>query len=970
MTRYDDIPEAFRRAMEEAGWRGGDEGGRQPESAHPVEPWWTNRWLWLVALAILLIASFNWIVTTYTDWLWFDTLSFRDVWLKQWGAQVATFLAFFAIAAVVLLINWHVARRRALRPAEAGIQVLNLPGVSWLISGVALFFAFIMGQAAAGNWEAFLRYVYRTPAGLDDPIFGRDVSFYLFELPVYRFVQGWIMPLLVITLLGIAAIYVLNNLPSIRRNMPIDALPTPLRPHAAILLFVFFLFWAAGHWISISELLYSGRGVAFGTSYVDMNAVLPALWIQLGLMVLVALGAAFLAFRPEPRPVLIAGGLWFVASIGLGVIYPGLLQRYAVDPNELARETPFIENNINFTRHGFGLHELQSFNFEPDDEITRQDLAENDAALRNIRLWDYRPLQQTYAQLQELRTYYQFNDIDIDRYEVEGETRQVMLAARELNKSLVESRWVNQRLEYTHGYGIVMNPVDRFTSQGRPFFYLQDLPPQSTVGLTVERPEIYYGELTNDVVYANTGLEEFDYPAGDNNVFTHYEGEGGVPISSWLRRLAFALRFGETNLILSEYINPDSRAMFYRQIQNRVHRIAPFLYQDSDPYIVSVDGRLVWMLDTYTVSRDFPYSQPLDPAALDIQNLPTGLNYIRNAVKVTVDAYSGEVNFYVTDPDDPIIQTYANAFPGLFHSFDEMPPSLQEHVRYPVDLFSVQTEQFRKYHMVDVQVFFNNEDLWAVPMEIFDQGTQPMEPYYVTFALPGEEETEFLLIQPYTPAGRDNMIAWIAARSDPGVYGELHAYELPKQELIFGPLQIESRIDQETLISEQFSLWSQLGSNVIRGNLIVVPINDSFLYVEPIYLESETSAIPELKRVIVASGDNVVMRETLDEALTALLGEAPAVTEVIPDVPEGEEQPEETVETEEETTEAPEETIEVQASVQELIRSANEHLLAAEEAQRAGDWAAYGQEQEALRESLEQLLELTGGQLPAESSEP
>jgi len=966
MTRYDDIPEVFRRAMEEAGWRGGDEGGRRPESAHPVDPWWTNRWLWLFAVAILLIASLNWIITTYTDWLWFDALGFRDVWLKQWGAQVITFVAFFVVAAVVLLLNWHLARRRALRPAEAGLQVLNLPGVNWLISGAALFFAFIMGQAAAGNWEEFLRYVYRAPGRLDDPIFGRDVSFYLFELPVYRFVQGWIMPLLVITLLGIAAIYVLNNLPSMRRNLPIQSLPAPLRPHAAILLFFFFLFWAAGHWISISELLYSRRGVAFGASYVDMNAVLPALWIQLGLMILVALGAGFLAFRPEPRLALIAGALWFLASVGAGVIYPGLLQRYAVDPNELARETPFIENNISFTRMGFGLDELQSFEFDPDDEVTPQDLAENDAALRNIRLWDYRPLHQTYAQLQELRTYYEFNDIDIDRYNVEGESRQVMLAARELNKSLVESRWVNQRLEYTHGYGLVMNPVDEITSQGRPVFYIQDLPPQSVIDVTVERPEIYYGEMTRDVVHVNTGLEEFSYPAGDRNVYTNYQGEGGVPISSWLRRLAFTLRFGETNLILSEYINPDSRAMFYRQIQQRVSRIAPFLWQDGDPYIVTVDGRLVWMVDTYTVSRDFPYSQPLDPTAIGIQNLPTGLNYIRNAVKVTIDAYSGEVNFYVTAPDDPIIQTYANAFPGLFHSFDEMPVSLQEHIRYPVDLFRVQTEQFRKYHMVDVQVFFNNEDLWAVPMELFDQGTQPMEPYYVTFALPGEEEVEFLLIQPYTPAGRDNMIAWIAARSDPGVYGELRAYELPKQELVFGPLQVESRIDQETLISEQFSLWSQLGSNVIRGNLIVVPINDSFLYVEPIYLESETSAIPELKRVIVATGENVIMRVTLDEALTALLEEAPPVSEVVADVPE------EDTQAAEEEDEAPAvgDTIEVEATVQELIRSANDHLLAAEEAQRAGDWAAYGREQQALRESLEQLLELTGGQLPAESSEP
>jgi uncharacterized membrane protein (UPF0182 family) len=579
----------------------------------------------------------------------------------------------------------------------------------------------------------------------------------------------------------------------------------------------------------------------------------------MALMVVVALAAAYLAWRPDLRPLLAAAGLWFLVSVGLGGLYPGLLQRYAVEPNELVREAPYITHNIEFTRLGFGLDEVETRAFNPDNELTPQDLTENEAALQNIRLWDYRPLQQTYAQLQELRPYYAFADVDIDRYQVEGAARQVMLAARELNKAgLTGPSWVNQKLEFTHGYGIVMNPVDRVTPQGRPTFYIQDLPPQSSVDISVDRPELYYGEMTTDTVFVASDLEEFDYPSGDENVYSSYAGSGGVPVGNLLRRLAFAFRFGEANLILSEYITPDTRAMFHRRIQERVHRIAPFLWQDHDPYIVVADGRLVWMMDAYTISDDFPYSAP---SQVGTDTVPAGINYIRNAVKITVDAYNGDVNFYVAEPDDPLIQP-----------LEAMPPALVPHIRYPEDLFLIQTNQYLTYHMEEVQVFYNKEDLWQLPEEIFEGGQQqPMEPYYVTFSLPGEEETEYLLIQPYTPAGKSNMIAWIAARNDPPNYGDLFVYELPKQELVFGPIQVEGRIDQEPSISQQFSLWNQRGSRVIRGNLIVVPINDSFLYAEPVYLQSDTSALPELKRVILASGDAIVMRDTLDEALAALL---------------------------------------------------------------------------------------------------
>ena len=518
-----------------------------------------------------------------------------------------------------------------------------------------------------------------------------------------------------------------------------------------------------------------------------------------------------------------------------------------------------------------------------------------------------------------------------------------------------------------------MNPVDRITRQGQPFFYIRNLPPESIIDLEIERPEVYYGELTDDVVYVDSGLEEFDYPTTNQNVYSSYEGEGGVPLSSWLRRLGFAIRFGETNLLLSEYIDEETRVMMHRQIQERVQRVAPFLLQDDDPYIVAADGRLYWVIDAYTISNDFPYSQPLAPSAAGLEHITGRINYIRNSVKIVVDAYQGSVDLYLVDADDPIIQSYARAFPGLFQPFDAMPTSLQQHIRYPEDMFEIQTIQYLTYHMEDVQVFYNKEDLWSLPQEVFAGNRQLMEPYYVTFPLPGNEEPEFMLIQPFTPDGRDNMIAWIAARSDPEHYGELEVFEMPKQENVFGPLQVEGRIDQEPLISEQFSLWDQLGSNVIRGNLIVVPVNDSFLYVEPVYLESETTAIPELKRVIVADGENVVMRETLDEALAALLAEAPPVAEIVVDPPVEEEPPlvdEEEADDvdvappdEEEVDTAPD-AADLDATVEELILSANRNLEAALAAQRAGDWAAYGEAQDALQRDLEQLMALTNGNLP------
>ncbi len=949
--RFDDIPEAFRRAFEDAGWNkeegnGGNGPGDGRRSPFPPRggdgrPFWQNRSFWIISLILLLLVSLSWIVNTYTEWLWFTELTYRDVWFKQWALQVVSFIVAFVLAAAILLTNWHVARRRAMKVTPPfNPNLLQFSGIKWLINGVGLFLAFGFAGTGSAQWEAFLRYFYRVDFGTLDPIFNKDISFYLFELPVYDFLQGWVLSLLFMALIGIIIIYALNYLPDIQRGQWRPQSLPALRQHVALLGALWLSLWAAGYVLDIYKLLYSSRGVVFGASYTDMNASLWALRAQLAFIALTALAVAYNIFRLNLRPALVTGGLWLAATLLLGGLYPGLLQRYAVEPNEIERERPYIEYNIDFTRLAFDLDKVDTRPFGSITALSAQDLAENEAILQNVRLWDYRPLQDTYTQLQALRTYYQFGEVDIDRYEIDGEQRQVMLAVRELNKAdLPFSSWVNRNLEFTHGYGLVMNPVNKITSDGQPEFFIQDLPPQISIDLEIDRPEIYYGEMTDDHVFVSSGREEFNYPSGNENVYTSYDGDGGVPLNSFFKRLAFAIRLGDSNVLLSDEIDGGTKVQLHRQIVDRVKQVTPFLELDSDPYIVVWNGRLIWMLDAYTFSDKFPYATPLG-----------NVNYIRNAAKITVDAYDGNITYYITDEDDPIIQTYARAFPNLFKSLDEMPEGLQSHIRYPEGLFNIQMQQYLRYHMEDVRVFYNQEDKWQIPNEIFDteQLAQPIEPYYVTMPLPGETEIEYLLIQPFNPAEKDNMIAWAAARNDLPHYGELVVFELPKQELIFGPIQVEGRIDQEPEISQQFSLWDQRGSRIIRGNLLVIPINKSFLYVEPIYLQSDTSALPELKRVIVASDTRIAMDTTLEGALAALLDATPI--EVVID--------EETAPVTTDTT--PTDAVEIDATVEELIQAANAHFEAAEAAQQAGDWATYGEELDALQTALDQLMALSG----------
>jgi hypothetical protein len=967
-----DIPEVFRRAMEEAGWepgRKGDEGDERPPfpPRRPTPNGRPNRLFWIAGIVVGLLLLSSWLVSLYTEWLWFTAVGYTQVWLTQWSYQLVTFGIFFLIALVILLLNWHIARRRAIRHTPPfNPKFLQIPGMNWLITGVATVVSFGFASSVAARWGDLLRYFNQVSFGINEPVFNQDVSFYLFTLPVYTLVQQWFVSLLVITLIGVVVIYAVNHLPDIQRGLWRPHESNIFRQHVALLATFILALWTVGYLFDVYELVYSTNGVVFGASYTDMHVKIYAIYAQMLFLGLATLVMFWNVFRFDLRPLLLTAALWLAATLILGGLVPGLVQRYVVIPNQFNLEEPYIEHNIRLTRLAYGLDEVATRPYDLGSPLTEQDVTRNEEIIRNIRLWDYRPLRATYQQLQGLRTYYDLAGIDVDRYTIDGQTQQVMLAARELEKAGLETQtWLNQNLVFTHGYGLVMNPVNQFTAEGQPEFFIKDLPPESTIPeIQITRPEIYFGERTDDVVFVASQQEEFNYPQGNSANYSSYEGNGGVLLDSFLKRLAFAIRLGDLNVLLSDDIDDETQVMLHRQIQGRIRQITPFLLLDEDPYlVVTEDGRLVWIQDAYTISGRFPYSQP---AALTMGNQRWNLNYIRNSVKIVIDAYEGSVTYFLADPEDPLIQSYARAFPGVFKPLAEMPTNLRNHLRYPVDMFSLQTRQYLRYHMTDTRVFYNQEDVWGIPNELFsvqnngENGATEMVPYYLTLPLPGEVETEYLLILPFTPTGKDNMIAWLAARHDEPHYGDLIVYELPRQELVFGPLQIEARIDQETEISQQFSLWNQQGSKVIRGSLLVIPVNGTFLYVEPIYLESSSGQIPELKRVVVATDTRIAMEPTLAGALAALLETTPEdVAEVVreDELPEAEPAEGDTAVEAEETAVPP-----TNATLEELIASANAHFEAAQAAQRAGDWATYGAELEALQQDLAQLLEMSASE--------
>jgi hypothetical protein len=901
----------------------------------------------LLVLILLVLPLGGQVLTLYTDWLWFQEVGFASVFATILTAKsvlgVAAALAVFAL----LYLNLRLTARGRGReialleePALLGEPLPQLP--SWtlvepiyrrfLLPG-CLIAAVLLAGRLVGDWPEALRYVHAVSFGTTDPLFGRDVGFYVFRYPFLLAVYQFLFLILGVTLVAVAAVYVLSR--GIQLG-PQGLTTTPwAKNHLLGLAAALLVLKIWGYLLDGYGLLFSPGGAAYGASYTGVNATWPALLV---VSILAALAAIACVVQMRFAGVRLAGlfvVVWLAGSVlGLSA-YPALVQRFRVGPNEIGFERPFIERTIVATNRAYGLDRIEEKPFPADEELDARALQQNDATIKNIRLWEHRPALDSYSQLQEIRTYYKFTDVDNDRYRLDGEYRQIMLAVRELSHAHLPNRgWINEHLVYTHGYGAVAGPVNRVTREGLPEFFIRDIPPVAAGPLKIARPEVYFGELANPYVLVRTETKELDYPVGDQNVYTRYDGRGGVSIGGFWRKLVFALRFGEVKILLARDLTAESRILYHRQISERVAKIAPFLRLDRDPYpVVTQDGRIVWLLDAYTTSEHYPYSQPTRGVG----------NYIRNPVKVTVDAYHGTVRFYLVEPDEPVIRAWTRAFPGLFEPLSAMPEDLRAHIRYPQDLLGIQARMYTAFHMLDPQVFYNKEDLWTIPARKAEGREAEMDPYYTIMRLPGERREEFILLLPFTPVRRDNMIAWLAARSDPPHYGKLLLYGFPKGKLVFGPRQIEARIDQDAFISQQITLWSQAGSQVLRGNLLAIPIEESLLYVQPLYLAAERGRLPELKRVIAAFGNRIAMEETLETSLQRLFGTAVARDRVpAPTAPGAG------------PTAAP-----TDATQQRLAAQALEHFARAREHFGKGDFGRFAEE---LRQLEETLRRLQGGQ--------
>ncbi len=918
-----------------------------PLSISPKVARWA-RWLVIPLVLILLIIIFSVLKGIWTDWLWFSSLGFSSVYSTVLVTRVAAFVV--AAILILLLLGGNILLARRLGPS-ADIPYLPAEALRNLRRGsilamvvTALLLAVIFGSVAQGGWETVLKFQQGQAFGIADPIFHKDVGFYLFTLPFQRFVQGWLLGALIVTLLATVAFYALSY--GVRRlNV---AFSRPVKAHISVLVAAILGIYAWRYFMDMYELVYSERGAVFGAGYTDVHAQLIALRLLVAVAIVCAIAVLVNIFRSGIRLPVYAIGIWIAAIIVVGAIYPAAVQRFQVSPSELARESEYIGYNIEFTREAFALDRIEQQQFPADEVLTREDIDSNPATMENIRLWDNRPLKDVYRQKQALRPYYDFYDIDIDRYTLDGGYREVMLGARELYQENLDAKaktWVNERLVYTHGYGFALSPVTQVTEEGAPVLLVKDIPPTSSYEpfeLVAERPEIYYGEKTNDYVIVNSNTPEFDYPMGEQNIYAEYEGDGGVSLGSFFRRAAYAWQFGDLNILISGEITSDSRILYNRNIQERVSRVAPFLKLDADPYLVSTEGgRLVWVQDAYTWSDKYPYSEP----ATD------GTNYIRNSVKAVIDAYDGSVTLYVVEPDDPVIRTYQRIFPDLFTPGDEMSDEMRAHLRYPQDMFMMQAQTYRRYHMQDVKVFYGKEDLWTIPQEIYRGTSQSLEPYYIIMRLPGEETEEFMLMLPLTPQDRDNTIAWLAGRSDGENYGKLLAYYLPKDKLIFGPMQVENRISQDTSVTADLALWGRGGATVIRGNLLMIPIEDSFLYVEPVFLQGSSGGLPELKSTIVATSERLAMEQTLDEALGSVFGGGPLPTPTPTPAPAPTPTPS--------PGPSPSPSPAPSGDIAGLVQSIQRHLDNMQAFAGAGDWAAYGEELDALQSDIEKLAELT-----------
>ena len=886
------------------------------------------RYLILLGFVFLILPLFFTVLNLYTDWLFFTETGYTSVFIKTLSTKISTGLSFGIAFLCFVLVNITIANRtnfpqRDISVIEGVINPFRAGGIERVIKPLTIIAGVVMSifaaQWGALRWEDFLLFKNSLAMGTNDPLLARDVGFYLFKLPFIESLNGFAGFTLVLTIIAVAANYFFRG--GIFISERLISIDSKVKKHIGILAGLVILNIGFGFYLDTFRLLFSEHGAVFGAGYMDIHAKLFFYRILIfitpfaGIVFMAGIvrGSRRLTFLP---PVLVSA----VYIIGI-VAYPYVLHKFKVAPNELALETPYIEQNIKFTRLGYNLDKIEVKPFDVDYNLSGKDIEKNDATIKNIRLWDHSPLLRTYSQLQQIRTYYKFADVDNDRYAINGEYMQVMLAPRELSyNDLPSKNWINERLIFTHGNGITLGPVSRISREGLPEFIIKDIPPVSEVDLKVTRPEIYYGELSNNYVIVKTKVPEFSYPTSEGNVYTTYEGSGGVRLGSLFKRALFSVKFKTEKILLSSDISGESKILYYRNILDRVRTVAPFLLFDQDPYmIVTKDGRLVWIVDAYTVSSRMPYSKPTERR----------INYIRNSVKVVIDAYNGSLGFYVSDPSDILIKVYSKIFPDIFKSFQEMPDELRQHIRYPHRLLQIQASMFAAYHMTDPKVFYNKENLWEVPAF----GEVLMEPYYTIMKLPGEKKEEYILLLPYTPAKRDNLAAWFAARCDEPNYGELLIYTFPRDRLIFGPKQVDARINQDSYISQQLTLWDQRGSEVIRGSLLVIPIERSLLYVQPLYLAAaDKVGLPELRRVIVAYENDVVMEENLELALQRLFGAKKAIVGKADGTAE-----------------------DIKSTSAELAKEAMRVFERAIELQRQGNWAGYGEEIKKLGQLLKRI---------------
>jgi len=892
--------------------------------------------VWLLVGLGLLVVFISPLVGLLAEWPWFSALGYERVFATRLVASFTLGVLVGGVVFAFLYANLRFAQRGIVpnpvviqaNPQTPALDVTRL--VRRLALPTALAFALFLALAVTTGWMPVLQFLHQTPFGVTDPVFGRDLAYYVFTLPIVTGVLAILTALVTLSLLACGALYALRgDVVFYRRTVTIEP---SARLHLGLLIAAMFVLTALRiYLVRLPGTLYSTTGPLFGASFADLHGTLMGLRIAGVAAILGAvLVLAGLRRKRPGRTVLLAVASYFGVSLLGVVVYPAIVQKFVVAPNELSKETPQLRRHIDATRRAWGLDRVLVRDLSGEARLTERDIQANRPTIDNVRLWDRDPLLQTFGQLHEIRTYYDFVSVDDDRYVVDGRYRQVMLSPRELNSASLPTRtFINERLTFTHGMGLTLGPVNEVTEEGLPVLFIKDLPPATAVSLAVKRPEIYFGELTDNWVFANTGQQEFDYPSGDENIFGTYTGNGGVVVGGLLRRLVLAAYFRSLKVLLSSDITSASRAMYIRNIRERAHTALPFLIFDADPYmVIDGGGRLRWILDAYTATTRYPYAQPLR----------NGVNYMRNSVKVVIDAYDGSVTAYQADAADPLVRTFAKIFPGIFHPLDSMPADLRAHLRYPEDLFHVQTELYGTYHMAEPDIFYHREDQWQKP--VLSIAPERPDPFlrHMVMRLPEEKQAEFILMVPFTPRGKDNLASWMVARNDGVHYGELVVYRFPKQSLVFGPTQIVNRINQDTEIARQVALWDQGGSQVIRGNLLVIPIEESLIYVMPLYLRAQGGRIPELKRVVVAYQNRVVMEETLDAGLAQLFGGPGAATREPARV-----------------SETPGAASAVSARAADLARRANESFHRAVEAQRAGDWARYGEELRRLEDVLRQL---------------